>query len=400
MEIRRIRPEEKISAELIMNVVFLFPAEENYRQRLENPADAEQAEGYEQFWAAFGDDGKMTSCLVVNEYQTRFDGHTVGMGGVGGVGTLPEYRKGGHIRKIFEKALPEMREEGKVFSFLYPFSFAFYRKFGYELCRTYNRVTLPVKLFQTFPYPDRVEFFQKGGDAAPYAKVYEVFARDKNLAVVRTEKGWKNILDMDPYIKRQYTYLYRDASGEPAAYVIFSAEKDDDGNLMAIRELAWVNPAAFFAMLGFLGGLAPQFGNAQWNMPSAFDITSLFPESHEIKITRPVGGMNRIVNVPQALSLLRAPEKEGRAVIKVTDKFLPANDGVYKIEWDGSGSLFAKTSGRTPDMETDVETLTQLVTGFLTLEQARYRKNIVVDRNEKPLRALFPHKDLYLMEYF
>lgn len=38
------------------------------------------------------------------------------------------------IRGCFAHSLPSMYEEGYAFSYLYPFSSAFYRKFGYEMC--------------------------------------------------------------------------------------------------------------------------------------------------------------------------------------------------------------------------------------------------------------------------
>ena len=82
-------------------------------------------------WAAFdGQSGEMASTLYVTDYRVRFDGGVCKMGGVGGVASLPQYRRAGGIRACFQKALPAMHRDGYVFSYLYPFSTAYYRGSG------------------------------------------------------------------------------------------------------------------------------------------------------------------------------------------------------------------------------------------------------------------------------
>ena len=58
------------------------------------------------------------------------------MAGVGAVQTLPPYRRRGGVAACFAKALPILYADGFLFSYLYPFSTAFYRRVGYESCVT------------------------------------------------------------------------------------------------------------------------------------------------------------------------------------------------------------------------------------------------------------------------
>lgn len=399
MEIRKIKPEEKVWQSLMCTLVFLIKEQEEYKEWLKNPL--EHSDGYEQVWGGYDAAGKLCSSMVVHDYQVRFDGHTVGMGGVGGVATLPESRKGGYVRHIFEKCLPDMREKGMVFSFLYPFSFAFYRKFGYELCYTPNRVSVPMSFFKHYPFPNHITMYQPGEDTSGFAAVYEAFTRDKNLSLVRGEGAWKHLLSKDPYVTRHYTYLHRDEDGQADSYLMFQAEDShgDEGNVLRVRELAWASPAGLHAMFGFLGGLSPQFDKLQWNAPRGINVFSLFPESYEIHASRPANGMNRIVNITKAMELIKAPSHAGRTVIGVFDKFLPSNTGVYAIEWE-SGAITVKPTDRPADLEADIETMAQLVTGYLTPDEARLKRGVAIHGNENGLRALFPHKDLYIMEHF
>ena len=122
MEIRLLRPEELARTEELFALAFRLPLE---RGREEKPDEA-------LHWAAFDEDGEMMSTLTVPAYQMWFDGQPVRMGGIGGVSTLPQYRKRGGIRGCFEALLPELYRRGYDFSYLYPFSTAFYRKFGHR----------------------------------------------------------------------------------------------------------------------------------------------------------------------------------------------------------------------------------------------------------------------------
>jgi predicted acetyltransferase len=294
------------------------------------------------------------------------------------------------------------------------------------LCRAHNRIKLPVDAFRHFPFPDGVTQYFPGDDLTPFMEIYDQFTQDKNLSIVRDEKAWKHFLEKDPYVKRQYTYLHRaeqtDAAQNKAAnpadaYLVFTVGSDD-GNALDVKELAWTTVDGLKALFGFIGGLSPQFSSFKWSAPSAFTLSSLFPESYDIEIRHSPGGMNRIVNVPKALELLRAPgapelnalgrrlaveapvaENAGRAVIQVNDKFMPVNSGTYAVEWE-AGHTAVKTANRAPDMETDAETLAQLVTGFLTPAQAMYRAGVKIYGNWGALNALFPVQDLYIREYF
>ena len=53
------------------------------------------------------------------------------MGGVTGVATMPEARRGGHIRALLQRLIEEMHADGQVVSTLYPFKTSFYELFGY-----------------------------------------------------------------------------------------------------------------------------------------------------------------------------------------------------------------------------------------------------------------------------
>jgi predicted acetyltransferase len=396
MEIRKIKPEENIRQAMIVNTAFLLKDADGFEERLKNPL--EHTEGYEKVWGGFDTAGKLCAVTTVNDYRTRFNGHTVEMGGVGAVGTLPESRKGGYVRKIFEKILPAMLEDGKIFSYLHPFSYPFYRKFGYELCYQPNRATIPMKYFREYPFPDGMEQYFPGSDISDISAVYHEFVKNKNLPLVRDEAHFRRRMDKDPYMTDFYTYLHRDKDGKADAYIFFFSDGGIEDRELRVKDFAWTTPEAFCAMLGFIGGLGA-FMTFKWDAPPSVNLASIFTEAFDFTIENPPWGMNRILNLPRALELLVPPEKNGRVTVSVTDAHLPSNSGAYSIEWE-SGAVSVKRASDFANLETDIQTLTQLVTGFLSIDQVRLKRTAVINGQDDALRAVFAPKELYLADYF
>ena len=123
MIVRKITKAEEARADELFAIAF-----EQALDRTKTPAPEESGRAVQ--WAAFGPDGQMMSTLCVTGFTVNFDGGSYRMGGVGGVATLPQYRRQGGIRACFQAALPDLYQEGFCFSYLYPFSTAYYRRSG------------------------------------------------------------------------------------------------------------------------------------------------------------------------------------------------------------------------------------------------------------------------------
>ena len=122
MLIRPITKAEQVQSARLFAIAF------------ETPFDPDELTPFAQepvIWAAFDEEsGEMTSTVYVTDYQVQFDGGFYQMGGIGGVASLPQYRRAGGIRACFQRALPALYRAGYVFSYLYPFSTAYYRGSG------------------------------------------------------------------------------------------------------------------------------------------------------------------------------------------------------------------------------------------------------------------------------
>jgi len=304
-----------------------------------------------------------------------------------------------------------MKEKGQIFSVLYPFSFAYYRKFGYEAAYERRWAEIPINFFCKYPYPKTpVRFWEKGHSLSDIGSVYDTFKAHRNYALDRegdamrwgqegVRRGWNELLKDDPYITKRYTYTHYNSQGRPDSYIVFDAREPGHTD-MKIVELAWAAKDGLFDMFGFIGGLRPQFDTVHWEVPDDLDLSSLFPEANEIKYAIEPSAMTRIVDLPEVLKRLRPPSiSNGNVVIEVADKSFPCNTGKYGITWS-NGKIAVSTTGQAPDMTTTIEAMAQMVTGYLSPEKAAYRPDTTIYSRHEALAALFYKKNLYLWERF
>jgi len=83
----------------------------------------------------------------------------------------------------------------------------------------------------------------------------------------------------------------------------------------------------------------------------------------------------------------------------VADSYFAENSGVYAIEWDGGGLRVEKTGG-SADIAVTAQTLAQLVTGYLSPEEAAYKACTMVYGGHDKLDMLFPKRKLFINEKF
>jgi len=80
----------------------------------------------------FDDQGRMLACLTNFRYTVYMEGARIGMGGIAGVASPPEYRRGGHVAEMLRACIRETRDQGMPLSSLFPFKQPFYRRYGWE----------------------------------------------------------------------------------------------------------------------------------------------------------------------------------------------------------------------------------------------------------------------------
>jgi len=406
-DIRRLESDDLIQFYRMHTIVYNmrkdYSKEENQKiDPLDHPAD--------WAWGVF-EGKKLLAGMYEIDYLMRFDGHDVKMSGIGGVGTLPEARKGGLVRRIFEQLLPQAYEKGVVFSNLTPFDHEFYRKFGYEVCCARNKITIDAGDLSDIKMKGEFVHILPGDDTSQLAEVHSAYIKNINHGIHRDywpdNRAWKRFTREDPFSTGTYLYLWKDEKGKACSYIKYQDITEDGDHHMSVSEIAFTGRKGLYGALSIAGSLCAQFENFKWLAPSFIDPYDFISDAWSVESEIKPRDMTRIVNVKTALELMRSPCCDGKSlfegeyVVEVEDENIKANNGCFLVQFGKEGSRVSSTS-RDADLSCDIQTLSQLVTGYRTLENAMYsrQEGLDVHSNKETLKRVFTQRPQHVTEYF
>ena len=90
------------------------------------------------------DGERSISWCSLADCRMRIGESVVAMGGIGGVGTLPEFRRKGYSRQVMEAAIAVMEREKYAISFLHGIQ-EFYHRFGFITCMAEHEFSLDTR---------------------------------------------------------------------------------------------------------------------------------------------------------------------------------------------------------------------------------------------------------------
>ena len=391
MQVRQLdmsKAAEALAAARVTATAFRSP--ERYRQLLAETGlapdrplpDPSVGDPARRVWGAFSGD-TLAAVVTGIKYNIAFEGQSVPMCGIGGVATLPEYRRQGAIRAIMDRLLHQEREEGTVFSYLYPFSFQFYAKFGYGPgCRRF-RVELPAGDLRSLPGRGQIRHYRPE-DRPVVESIYACFTAGTNGPVRRTKGLWDRLLEQDRWQEQQHVYIWQQEPGREEAYAVFKTVAEGGKDTLRIQDWAVTGPSGLTGLLAFLGGFADQYATISLQVPTHLDLTHYFAEPRPLKHQLEIGGQSRVVHAGKALSALGRPEwlvREVRALAgetggstcvtwRIKDDFLPENSGLYQVDLARPGQIAQRLDdpGPTADITVRNGILATLLLGVQGLE--------------------------------
>ncbi|MFB9757833.1 GNAT family N-acetyltransferase [Ectobacillus funiculus] len=146
----------------------------------------------EETWGVFIQN-RLAAQLTLIPLQIYLHGKTFSMGGIASVSTWPEFRRQGLVAHLLTHAMELMKENGQTISFLTPFAFDFYRKYGWETYIDYKRYEIETALL-----PKRKEtgghVEQRTGNIELLSGIYEEYASRYNGTLRRTKEWWETLV--------------------------------------------------------------------------------------------------------------------------------------------------------------------------------------------------------------
>lgn len=357
-------------------------------------------------WAAFTDAGEMMGSIGCYPYTVRYNGHSVGMSGIGGVATLPPYRRQGVIRACFREAFAEMRAKGQLVTMLYPFNDAFYRKFGYENAIRIKSWEIPMTALQRSGVEGTVEMFRVGGDTRAYAKVFEAFNARYELSSVREALDWKPMERLNPSQQRTYAYLWRDRSGAPKGYMVFRKEYTDGRRIMncvpgfgSVCDFVFTDADGLRGLLDFAATFASDYDTLRVVLPYDLDIEPVLQTHNPLLIKQGFRGMLRVLDVERALAL-SAYRGSGRLRVGVDDAMCPWNEGVWQVDFQDGKACRVGLTDEAADVDMPVSDFSRLIFGSHDADELWLLPNLRLHADPAALAPVFYRKRTWIGEQF
>lgn len=393
MNVRLIEPQEWLRTEELFALAFEQPMK---RRETYEPDKA-------LHWAAFDDDGEMMSTLTVTDFPIQFDGNTCLMGGIGGVATLPQYRRRGGIRGCFTAFLPELYRRGYDFSYLYPFSTCFYRQFGYENCVQKQNVTVDLSLVKlSFP-EGRFRLSEPRDDL-----LQDIQAIDKawesryNMAVMHNDDFYSWAAKQDPASTGEFCYVWYRPDGTPAAYTVYRTENQHDGRNLVCSKFRFLDREGYRALLSLFRSQASDHRFAKFTLPENAALRYLMPEWSLGAASWHIApaGMVRVIRAEDVLRKARF-QGSGTVVLEIHDALIPDNNKCFAVSFANGKAASVEICTSLPDARLDITAFSALISGVCTWEDAScWMDGIEILNPDAPLSQVFYRKQLFLDDYF
>ena len=390
MKLRKITPEEFITMQNNMNIAFRF-------ERNGVPEDTHNESDFT--YGAFTDENVMTSSVIANPYRCTYWGHNVGMCGVGGVATFPEYRREGHMRHLLPFVLKAAYDRGDVLSSLFPFSHPFYRKFGFECGYPVQYLNFGMPAFRDIPFTGKVKQYLPGGDLSEIKAIYAAFQKQHNFLCDRDDAYWNRRLGKDPYVTHHHTYIWYDDAGKPRAYCLLNHTQDGGARNYTVMDWAVDSPSAMRGLFGFFRLLTPSGENISFKLPADVNPFCLFPEPYDITVNTRNCGMVRVVNAAEALRLHPWAADLPSFAVRVKDDSLAENSHTFRVT-PGAETTVTIDDDAAPDLDVSIQALSVVLTGVMDLPTALANRVDITFSGSPALLAAFPANPGFLVEDF
>jgi len=341
------------------------------------------------------DKGQLMTAVTCLPYEVNFFGHKIPMAGIANVMSAPEYLKNNGIDTLMAQAFKDMYEEGTVLSYLGPFSYDYYRRFGYEQVFEHARIEMPFEEFSRHQKPlhshiKRYDFSQA------QEVIGDIFKRHNTSGgMIRKSWWWKNLPLWNPDHRLAVSY---DETNEVNGYLRYEF-KD---NSFIVHELLWETPDAFLALMHFINKHRSIYQtliieSADSSLRANLFLTNPLDSTTTIEpyMMARVVDLNKFMNqYPTKLENLKSVK------IKIND-ILSWNDHIWDISIKDGEIKFAKDDKANPDMILDIQTLTQALFGYQTLNNS-YLVGIIVGNLDKIklLDQMFIHERSILNDAF
>ena len=268
---------------------------------------------------------RLTSMVIDTHFDVFWKKQQLKMSGVGYVASYPEARGNGAIRQLMIQLLRENYEAGTALSYLAPFSYQFYGKFGYSYAfdqKSYTMKAIDFPKGQKTKGEITREVLTESAindDSADslLSVLTEIHQQAYNQgSLIRPSYLW------DYYFKHKsqpYFAVYRE-EGKALGYLIYEFSE----MTFVIRELIFLTESAKQALYRFVYSHSGSFEKVSWVATSDTQLEYDMPEPTRATIQLIPYMQARIINLHEFLKINGQPN----FAAEIVDELIPENNQI------------------------------------------------------------------------
>jgi predicted acetyltransferase len=319
---------------------------------------------------------QLATCYAAWPFTMRLNGAPIPIAGVTTVSTLPVYRRRGHLRAIMDADFRRLHDQGgPAIAVLYASLAAIYQRFGYGIVSTHMSYRTEPR-FLAFSRSEHVRGTLRQvtrDDSALLNDVYRRFRDPRTGYLHRSRAVWAAGPLEDPAAGHQLSLLVYEEDGEPLGYVTYTTGPGNypgpgPSQVMQIRDLAWLTPAAYRAIWDHLSRF-DLVREVIWRSAPVDDpLPHLLLEPRMLNATARDGLLARLVDVDRSLAA-RPYAAVAALTFEVIDEMCPWNAGRWRMDTTATGAEVRRV-GEEPQVTLPVPTLAMLLFGQITATEA------------------------------
>ena len=349
----------------------------------------------EDLCLALYEDNKVAAGLMCKPIPQNVRGTIKEMCGVAEVVTNPEARRQGYAKKLMNLSFEKMREQGQVFSTLYPFKESFYERLGYISFPQYrNAIFSPsaVANILSKKFPGTVERISMQDGFEIYLNfIKKIQKKTHGMGIKHDTEQIR--------IKEESNYWLAVARNEDNEVIgIMSYRITGFWKELKVRYFYFDNSLAKYLLLQWCAHHSDQVREVHLpilpkDYPETWYNDTFWGEKGKICSRDWVpSAMGRVVLIDQLNGLHVG---EGNVSFRVVDEQCNWNNDVFRFE--SKDGILEVSKGGEYDCEITIQGLSAIIYGCYNLDDFQFKNwGTIPEKTKNKIEALFPKLTPYL----
>jgi len=341
------------------------------------------------------ENGQLMASVTAIPFQVKFFGKLFKMAGIGNVMSSPEYLPSHGIDTLMNQAFSDMHQNDVTLSYLGPFSYDYYRRFGYEQVFENKEIKLPF-----------VKFAKRKGTMSGSLKrtdylsaknlIGDIFERHNHFGGVKRDEWWWETANF--WSNSWQLVVSYDDAGTVDGYIIYEHNDME----FIIRDMVYETPNAFLKLTHFIGKHQSIYKTLVIDSADINLKINLFVTDPLDTVTTMVPSMMaRIVDLQKFVrDYPSAVADLSEVKLQIIDR-LDWNNHTWKLSVKSGQVEFAECDKETADLSMTIQTFTKPLFGYQLLNESYMVGDVTGDiKKIQELDRMFIKKSVQLKEEF